>query len=162
MFAGPVDGILGADLEQELELLGEERVVVFELEAEEGEGLDEGSAASDNLGASIGNEVEGGELLEDADRVSGGEDGDGGVEADAFGARGGGGQDNGGGGVKELGAMVLADTEGIEADLIGEDDLLDEVLEPLGGRGDGGGDGIGGESGEAIYTKLHGSDLYGC
>ena len=119
MLAGPVDVGVFADGEEEVELLGEEIVVVFELEAEEREGFDEGAAAGDDLGAAVGDEVEGGELLKDADGVGGAEDGDGGGEADGCGAGGGGGEDDGGGGVEVLGAVMLAEAEGVEADLVG-------------------------------------------
>src|SRR3989442_1649302 len=39
--SGPMHMLVFTDLEQEIELLGEERVVVVEVEAEQGEGLDE-------------------------------------------------------------------------------------------------------------------------
>ncbi len=87
MFAGPGDVGVFAEGEEEVEFFGEEGVVVFELEAEEREGFDEGAAAGDDFGAAVGDEVEGGEFLEDADGVGGAEDGDGAGEADVFGAR---------------------------------------------------------------------------
>src|ERR1700733_16253149 len=108
MFAGPLDVGAVANLQEQVELFGEEGVVVFELEAEERVGLDEGAAASDDLCASVGDEVEGGEVLEDADGIGCAENGDGRGEADAFGAGGGGGEDDGGGGVEVLGAVVFA------------------------------------------------------
>ena len=119
MPAGPVDFGVFAEGEEEVEFFGEEVVVVFELEAEEGEGFDEGAAAGDDFGAAVGDEVEGGELLEDSDGVGGAEDGDGAVRRMCFGAGGGGGEDDGGGGVEVLGAVVLADAEDVEADLVG-------------------------------------------
>ena len=128
------------DLQQEVELLSEQGVVVLEVEAEEREGLDEGAAAGDDLGAAVGDEVEGGELLEDADRVGGREDGDGAGEADVLGARGRGGEDDGGSGVEVLDAMMLTDAEDVEAELIGESDLFEQIAEAIGGRdGDAGG-----------------------
>ena len=87
MLAGPVDVLVVADLEEEVELFGEERVVVFEGEAEERERLDERAAADDHLGAAVGEEVEGRELLKDADGVGGAEDGDGAGETDVVRAR---------------------------------------------------------------------------
>ncbi len=77
MFAGPVDVGALAKGEEEVEFFGEEVVVVFELEAEEREGFDEGAAACDDFGAAVGDEVESGELLEDADGVGCAEDRDG-------------------------------------------------------------------------------------
>ena len=58
-----------AQLEQQLELLGEQRVVVGELVAEERERLDERAAARHDLGAPAREQVERRELLEDAHRV---------------------------------------------------------------------------------------------
>ncbi len=132
-----------AEGEEEVEFFGEEGVVVFELEAEEGEGLDEGAAAGDDFGAAVGDEVEGGEFLEDADGVGGAEDGDGGGEADGFGAGGCGGEDDGGGGVEVLGAVMLAEAEDVEANFVGELDLFEEVGDALLRGDDVAGDGVG-------------------
>ncbi len=119
MFAGPVNVGGFAEGEEEVELFGEEIVVVFELEAEEREGFDEGAATDYHLGAAVGDEVERGEVLEDADGVGGAEDGDGTGEANVRGASGGGGEDDGGGGVEVFDAVVFAEAEGVESDLVG-------------------------------------------
>ena len=71
--AGPGHRARRAQREQQLELLGEELVVVVEVVAEEREGLDERAAAGHDLGAPAGEQVERRELLEDADRVVGAE-----------------------------------------------------------------------------------------
>jgi hypothetical protein len=68
--------------QQQVELLGEELVVVAQVVAEERIGLDEGAAADDDLRAAVGDEVERGEVLEDADGIVGAEDRDGAGEAD--------------------------------------------------------------------------------
>ena len=60
-----------ATREQQLELLGEQLVVVVEVVAEEREGLDERAAAGHDLRAAAGEQVERGEVLEDAHRVVG-------------------------------------------------------------------------------------------
>jgi hypothetical protein len=65
----PAHPLPRAQPEQQLQLLGEERVVVVELVAEEREALDERPAARHDLRAPVGDEVERGELLEDAHRV---------------------------------------------------------------------------------------------
>src|SRR5947209_14303277 len=52
----------GVEREKEVELLGEKRVVIGEAVAEQWEGFDEGAAAGDQLGAPIGDEVDGGEI----------------------------------------------------------------------------------------------------
>ena len=85
------------------------------------------AAAGHDLGAAVRDQVEGGELLPDADRVFGAEHGDGGGEPDVFGARGGGGEDGDRGRGDEIGAVVLAEAVEIEPDLIGELDLLEQV-----------------------------------
>lgn len=156
MLAGPVDVGVFADVEEEVEFFDEEVVVVLEVQAEEGEGLDKGAAADDDLGAAAREEVEGGELLEDADGVCGAEDGDGAGEANLLGAGGCGGEDDGGSGVEVLGAVVFAETEGVEADLVGEFDLFKEVAEALGGGGGDAGGGVGNCRGEAVDADLHG------
>ena len=100
MLAGPMDVGVFAEGEEEVEFFGEEIVVVFELEAEEREGFDEGAAAGDDFGAAVGDEVEGGELLKDAHGVGGAEDCDGAGEADLRCACGCGGEDDCGCGVE--------------------------------------------------------------
>jgi hypothetical protein len=82
-------------VEQEVELLGKELVVVIEVVAEEWIGLDEGASTDDDLGSALRDEVEGSEILEDANRIVGAEDGDCGGEADVLGASCGGGEENG-------------------------------------------------------------------
>ena len=155
MLAGPVDVGGFAEGEEEVELFGEEIVVVFELEAEEGEGFDERAAADDHLGAAVGDEVEGGEVLKDADGVGGAEDGDGRGEADVRGAGGGCGEDDGGGGVEVLDAVVLAEAEGVESYLIGEFDLLEEMDDAF-LCGDGvARDGIWNQCRKAVDADLH-------
>ena len=143
VFAGPGDVVLLADLEQEIEFFGEEGVVVLQPKAEEREGIDERATAGDDFGTAVGDEVERSELLEDADGIGSGEDGDGAGEADVGGPGGCGGEDDGGRGVEVVGAVVLADTKDVEADLIGEDDLVDEVAETVGGGDGEAGGGVG-------------------
>ena len=74
MFAGPVDVLVVTDLEQQFELLGEQRVVVLEPEPEQRKGIDEGAAADDHLCSALRDEIECGEILEYAYRVGGAED----------------------------------------------------------------------------------------
>ncbi len=62
---------LSAEREQQLELLGEQLVVVVQLVAEQRERFDEGAAPGHDLGAAAGDQVEGGELLEDPHRIVG-------------------------------------------------------------------------------------------
>ena len=153
--AGPGQALAVVEGEEEAELLVEERVVVVEVVAEEREGLDEGAAADHDLGAAVGEGVEGGELLEDADRVVGGEDGDGAGQADAGGAGGGAGEGDGRGGGGVVGAVVLAEAEDVEAELVGEGDLLDEVAQALRRADRAAGGGVGADVGEGVEAELH-------
>ena len=66
--ARPADPFVFAQRQQQLELFGEQRVVVAEVVAEQREGFDERAAPRHDLGATARQQVEGGELLEDADR----------------------------------------------------------------------------------------------
>ena len=66
-----------AQLEQQLELLGVELVVVVEVVAEEGEGLDERAAPGHDLRAPAGEQVDLGEVLKDAHGIIRAEDGHG-------------------------------------------------------------------------------------
>ena len=86
----------------------------------------------DHLGAAVGDGVEGGEALVDADRVVGAEHRDRGAEADAAGAGGDGGEQHLGRADGEVGAVVLADAEEVDADPVGQLRLGDDVAEDAG------------------------------
>src|SRR3954462_8211779 len=129
--ARPVDVLGLAQREQQLELLGEELVVVLQVVAEQREALDERAAPGHDLGPAAGEQVERREVLEDADGVVGAEDADGARQPDALGPRGRSRQHDRGRGDRELGAMMLADAEDVEAELVGELDLLEQVREAL-------------------------------
>ena len=68
-FAGPGDPLVGAQHQQEVQLLSEQRVVVLEVVAEQRERLDRGAATDDHLRSPFGDQVNGRELLEQAHRV---------------------------------------------------------------------------------------------
>ena len=89
---------LGAcpDFQEKIELLCKERVVIFKAQAEEGIGLNERTATGDNFCAAPRDEIESGELLENANGVGGTENGNCAGETDIFGARGGSGEDDNG------------------------------------------------------------------
>ena len=120
-----------ADPEQLEELLLEQPVVVAQVEAEEREGLDEGAAADHHLRASAGEEVEGRELLVQADRNGRAQHGHGAREANALRARCHGGENDSGGRDGEVRPVVLADAEDVESDLVCELGLLDDLAQPL-------------------------------
>ena len=117
--------------EQQREVLDEELVVVGEIEAEEGKRLDERAAAGHDLGATAREQVDGREVLEDADRVVRAEHRHGARQPDLLGADRGGAEDDGRGGDGEVRAVMLSDAEDIEAEPVGELDLLHQVSQPL-------------------------------
>ncbi len=158
MLAGPSDVRVVANFQQQLELFLEKGIVVFELQAEERIRLDERAAAGDDFGAAVGDEIERGEFLEDADGIGGAEHGDGAGEADIFRARRGGGENDRRRGVEKFGAVMLADAEDVEADLIGEFDLVEQAAQALRGRECFAGDRVGDRCGEAVDANLHGCE----
>ena len=117
---------------EERQLLLEQVVVVVERIAEERKRLGERAAAEDHLGAAVRHGVEGGEALVDADGIVGAEDGDGRAELDPLGAGGDGGEDDLGRADGEVGAVVLADADEVDADLVGQLGFGDDVAEDPG------------------------------
>src|SRR5690606_40484931 len=84
----PLDGtFLVPDLDEQVQLLGEELVVVLEAIPEERERLDERAPSDEQLDPPTRDQVERGVLLEHPDGVVGGQDGDRGEEPDAGGVR---------------------------------------------------------------------------
>ena len=69
MLSLPGDALAVADREQQLELLGEQLVVVAQVVTEEREGLDERATPRHDLCSTAGDQVDVRELLEDPDRV---------------------------------------------------------------------------------------------
>ena len=152
----PGDAFAFAQLQEQVELFGEEVVVVLEVVAEEREGFDEGAASGHDLGAAARKQVDGGESLEHADGIVGAQDADGTGEADIPGAHGGRAQHHRRRRDGIIGAVMLAHAENIQPDLIGEFDLLNQVPQPL-RRGDVPPRfRVGADIGEGIEAKLHG------
>ena len=129
--AGPGDPHRLADGQQQLELLGEQLVVVVQVVAEQRKGLDERSAPGHDLRPAAGQEVERGELLEHPHGVVRAEHRHRAGQADALGARGARGQRDGRGRHREVGPVVLAEAEDVEAHLVGQLHLLEQVAHPL-------------------------------
>ena len=130
--AAPGDCAFAPEGGKEVELFLEQGFVVVERVTKEGEGFDEGATAEDGFGAAVGDGIERGKALVDADRVVGAEDGDSGAEADVAGLAGDGGQDDLRGGDGEVRAMMLADGENVDAGLVGQDALGHDVAQDLG------------------------------
>ena len=106
--------------QEQVELFGEERVVVGEVVAEERERFDEGAAPGDQLGAPAGDEVDRREILEDADRIEGREDRHRAGQADPAGDRGDRGHDDRRRGNGDVEPVMLAEAENGEADVLRE------------------------------------------
>jgi hypothetical protein len=153
MLAGPRYMLVVADLEQQVELLGEQRVVVLEPKTEQGKGIDERAAPYDHLRAALRDEIECGEILEYAHRVGRAEDCYGAGETYATGSRRSCGKNDWGSRVQEILAVVLADSEDIESNLIRVLDLLDEVAQALRFADRAAGFIV--RSGEAVNTDFH-------
>ena len=122
------------DLDEQRQAILEQLVVAREVEAEERIRLGERAAAEDHLGAAVRDRVERREALEHAHRIVGAQHGDGGAEPDAAGARRDRREHDLGGGDGEVGAVVLADAEGVEPELVGQHGLLDDVTQHAGLR----------------------------
>ena len=131
--AGPGDVLRLAEAEQQVELLGEQLVVVGKVVAEEREGLDERATTGHDLGATTGEQVEGRELLEDPYRIVRAEHGDGAAEPDPRRSLGSCGERHDRRRDGEVRPVVLADREDVEADLVCERRLLHQVAQAQGG-----------------------------
>ena len=128
--------VTGCSLEhrgEQVELLVEQLLVLLEVEAEQREGLDEGPAPEDHLGAPVRHRIERREPLEHADRIVRRQHRHGGAEPDAPRAARDRRQHHVRSRDREVGAVMLADADGIDADLVGEDRLLDQVADHLRG-----------------------------
>src|SRR5688500_8275308 len=104
---------------------------MLEVVPEERERLDERSAARHYLGSSSREQIERGEILEDTHRIVRAEHGHSAGETDFLRARCGGREDDGGARYDIVRAVVLANSEYVEAELVGELDLLDQIAESL-------------------------------
>ena len=155
MPARPRDAFILAERDQQLQLLLEQLVVVVEVVAEQREGLREGAAASHDLGATTRQEVERREVLEHADRVIGADHAHRAGEPDAFGALRGGSEHHRGRGHDQVRPVMFTDAEDIEAELVGELDLLQQVPHPLLGADRLPRLGVGVELREGVETDLH-------
>src|SRR3954462_15444813 len=114
--AGPRDLLVVTNLQQQIELLGDELVVVVEPEPEQRECLDRRPASDDHLGASLRDEIEGREFLKYAHGIRRAQHRHRARQPDATRSRGGCGEYHRWRGIEEFLAMVLADSEDVETD----------------------------------------------
>ena len=127
----PGDRAALEQLGEEVGLLLEEVLVVGEVVAEERERVDAGTSPEDDFRPTAGDRVERRVALEHADRIVRAQDGDGGPDVDPGRARGDRGEHDVGGRQREVVGVVLTDPEEVDADLVGEDALFDEVPDRL-------------------------------
>ena len=127
----PGDRAALEQLGEEVGLLLEQLLVVGKVVPEERKRVDARASSEDDLGPTAGDGVERGVALEHADRIVRAQHGDGGPDADAGRARGDRGEHDVGGRQREVIGVVFADPEEVDADLVGEDALLDEVPDRL-------------------------------
>src|SRR5258708_18612589 len=158
MLAGRADFRVLTNLQQEIEFFREERIVVFEVEAEEWIGFDERAAADNDLCSTLRKQVERRELLKDANRISRAEHGYSTGQTDPASACSRRGQDDRRRGVGEIVPVVFADAKNIHPDTVGELDLLQKIVQALRGTKANPGHRVSSRGDEAVDADLHGND----
>jgi hypothetical protein len=133
MLARPRDFFVRANLEQKVELLGEESVVVLELQPEQRKGFDERSAPDNHLRAALGKKVQRGKLLEGAHGIRRTQNRHGTREPDPMRPCRSRREDHGRRGIEKIPAMVLSDAENIETNCISMFDASDKITQGRGG-----------------------------
>jgi hypothetical protein len=131
VFGRPMHVLAFANLQQQIEFIGEECVMVLQSKAKEREGFDGRSPAHDHFGASVRQEIDRGEILKDPHRIGSAQDGDGAGQANALRSGSRGAENDCGSGVQELPTVVFTDAKRIQTDLIGVLDLLDQIAQTL-------------------------------
>jgi len=129
--SAPGHRLLLEQLGEEVDLLLEEILVVAQVVAEQRERLDAGPAPEDDLGATVRDRIERRVALEDPYRVVGADDGDGRPEMDPRRARRDRREHHVARGHGEVVGVMLADAEVVEAHLVGQVSLVDEVANRL-------------------------------
>ncbi len=142
------------NLEQQIELLREQCVVIFQPVAEERKRVDERPASDDHLRPTLREQIDRGEVLEDPDRVGRAEHRDGTGEADALGTCRRRAEQHGRCGVEVVLAMVFANAKDVQANLVRILDLFDQVAHPIRRRD--GQAGVVVRCRETIYPDFHG------
>ena len=113
--------------QQQIELFFEQRVVILQSISKQREALDRRPAADDHLGAPARQQIDRGKVLKRAYRILSAEHSDGARQPDALGADRSSGKDYCRRRIEEFPAMVFADAEHIESDLVRMFDLLDQL-----------------------------------
>src|SRR5258708_7134138 len=131
MFAGPVHVLVLADLQQQVELLGKERVVVLQLQAEQRKRLDKRPAAHHHLRPALRKQIECSEVLKYPHRVGRAQDGYSTGQAYALRPCRRRSQNDRRRRVEVLLAVMFADSKHVEPDLVGVFDLLNQIAQAL-------------------------------
>src|SRR5216684_3069217 len=129
----PRDVLVGTHVQQEVQLLGKQRVVVVQVVAEEWEGFDRRASADNHLGPSLRNQVERRELLEQAHRVRRAQNGHRAGQTNASCASRRCSQDHRRRRVEELALVVFADSENTQPDLVRLLDALEQLAHAVDG-----------------------------
>ena len=130
----PVHDLVLGDVEEQVEAVLEVLVVAVEVEPEEGERLEVRPAPGGELRAPARKQVERGEVLEHAHGVGAREHRDRARQADAARLPSRSGEHHRGSGDGEVGTVVLADAEHVEARGVGHSRPLEQLFEPRAGR----------------------------
>ena len=69
MLAGPVDEFVLSDVEEQIELLGKERIVVPQFVSKQWARLDEGTASGDHFRPALREKIQGGEILKHSNGI---------------------------------------------------------------------------------------------
>ena len=102
-----------------------------QIEAKQGKGLHKRSAPHNHFGASVGEKIDGCELLKYAHRVIRAQNSDGTGEADLFGPDCRRGQDRFRRGIKKLHPMMLANPKGVQPNAVRTLDFVEKVAQAL-------------------------------
>ena len=129
--AAPGDELLLIELQEECQFFDVERVAVAEIRAEQWEGFGERAATGNELCATVTQEVNRCELLENTNRVLGAEHCHCTSELDVLGDGCGGSKHDSGGRDRVVGAVVFPESEVMHSRLVGESDPLDRVGQRL-------------------------------
>jgi hypothetical protein len=117
--------------DEQVQLLGKQRIVVLQVVAEQRKRFDERAAARHDFGPAPGEQVHVGKVLEHPHGIVGTEHGDGAGEPDGFGPDGRRRQHHRRRRDDEVGPVVLPDGKYVEPELVREFDLFQQVHHPF-------------------------------
>ncbi|MET4826931.1 hypothetical protein ABH972_004520 [Bradyrhizobium ottawaense] len=149
----PAHRLLRQQGSKQVQLLLEQLFVFAQVETEQRKGFSERAAAEDHLGASVGERVQRGKALEDADGIVRRQHRYGRAEMDALGPRCDRGEHGLRRGDRKIGAVVFAEADEVEAEFVGQHRFVDDVADHLRVRKHGA-CGIPGDVAKSIQSEL--------